>query len=638
LRTCIVAVCLAAACAPDVRAVYDPERAVHAFDVPFPSDTERTPAGTPDLGAFPRPPSDLASGIADGWASQIETTSHGFGNLTAAYLRLDGEVSLPTTTAGATDDPVVWVAIDGSEQLPLDLRFVADPAGDPHWGPNTLAAAPQLGHPPRSGQTYVVALMRAAGVGAPEGWTPTDAQRDALRAAGIRGDIAMATTFTVQDGTGELRALFADADTRLDFGEVVFRRVVSLEYAAGTTPSGDDATLEIARFEDGTERTVYLSLDPGEVQTVDLMDGWPMAVYEADIQTLNYQDPDDRPYMSPGLLHVTDVGRDSGWIEVTADGVTATPWLEPMRVTVQLPKGPTGEPVQDAHVMIWDHGTGGDAYNAVQRPNAADDSRAFAQAFADAGWAVLGRDATLYGSRYPLVDEGFTDGSLGFYNIVNLPAFRDNQRQTAIDGHVLLRYAQQQLNLDLPAGSVDASRVRRGGHSLGSVTSNLGLAAEPEAYEGAFLFGTGGCFSLYFLETGLLADQDPALIAGLFSLFGAAEPAVVDTQSLIGAAIGVPEPAWGAIDRLHPLFTLFQTTMDPSDPMALARDETVAARVVIAPGDKQTPDFTAEALARALPDATVVYCQPSADDYDPHQCLWREPEGADIVADWLATP
>ena len=45
-----------------------------------------------------------------------------------------------------------------------------------------------------------------------------------------------------------------------------------------------------------------------------------------------------------------------------------------------------------------------------------------------AGWAVVGRDADLYGQRYPLIDEGF-GASLGFYNVVNPPAFRDNLRR-----------------------------------------------------------------------------------------------------------------------------------------------------------------------------------------------------------------
>ena len=56
---------------------------------------------------------------------------------------------------------------------------------------------------------------------------------------------------------------------------------------------------------------------------------------------------------------------------------------------------------------------------------------------------------------------------------------------------------------------------------------------------------------------------------------------------------------------------------------------------VIAPGDYQTPDFTAEALASAHPDATTSICNALA-DYDPHHCLWREAEGWALLDAWLA--
>jgi hypothetical protein len=626
---------LALACAPDVRGVYDPARPTHYFDVPFPSDDLLDDQGFPDLTGYPVATAELAAGIEAGWIDRISRTTQGFANNGATYFRFDGPVDLPATTAGRSSDPVVMVSLDGTEQLPLELRFVEDPAGDPHFGPNTLAVIPALGSPPRCGQTYVVAVMRGHGIGPPKGWKPPDRVEDALHAADVHGGVALATTFTVQDATGQLRALVADADDRLgSWGNPVFHHVVSLEYAAGETPSGKEATVETARYEDGGERVVYLSYDPGEEQVVDLT-SWPMVVYEAEIPTLNYQSEDDRPYMSAGLLHITDTERDSGWIDFAGGALQSTPWVEPMRITVSLPAGPDGEPLPAAGALLWDHGTAGDAYNIVQRPGADDDSRALAQALADAGFAAIGRDATLYGSRFPLIDEGFTDGSLGFYNLVNLPAFRDNQRQTAIDGHVLRRYVEDHLAIDLPVADIDTAHLRRGGHSLGSVTSNLGIAAEPDAWESAFLVGTGGDFSLYFLETGLLAGQDPELIASLFALFGAPVPAEVTTQALVGAILGVPEPGWAAIDRSHPLFTLFQWTMDPSDPMAVARDERTPITVVIAEGDRQTPAFTAEALARALPDDAIARCE-ARGDYDPHQCLWREPEGAELLAAWLA--
>lgn len=626
-----------AACTPDVAAVYDPSRATHFFDVPFPSDGQRTADGHPDLTGFPLAPGALVAGVEQGWVDRVELATRDFANHGAVYLRLDGPIELPSQTDGLPDDPVVLVAADGSELLPLEVRFVADPAGDPHWGPNTVALSPRLGHPPRSGARYVAAVMRSAGVAPAPDWTPDDGVLDALATAGVRGKPALATTFTVQDGTADLRALADAADAYLSDGAgVTLRRVVQLEYRASTTPSGEPTTEEIATYEDGSSRSVYLDFDEGEVQTVDLLD-WPMIVYEADLPVPVFQSAEDRPYMNPGLGHIADVSRQTGWIPFDADGrVASTPWTDTTRLTISVPKAPDGSMKPGVGVMLWDHGTSGDAYNIVQRPNVADDSRGVAAAFADAGWVTVGRDATLYGGRYPLIDEGY-GGSLGFYNIVNAPAFRDNQRQTALEGYVVRRFVQDVLPGLLPEGVIQPARLRRGGHSLGSVTSNLGLAMEPGVYEDALLVGTGGLFLHYFLDTGLLDTIDPAVIDGLLGLFGAATPDPLTTSALLAAAMEIPEGAWGAVDRLHPLAVLFQWQMDPSDPMSVARDEDAPAWVVIAPGDRQTPDFTAEALAKptALPRATVSTCV-ARSDYDPHQCLWREPEGVETVRAWLA--
>jgi hypothetical protein len=74
--------------------------------------------------------------------------------------------------------------------------------------------------------------------------------------------------------------------------------------------------------------------------------------------------------------------------------------------------------------------------------------------------------------------------------------------------------------------------------------------------------------------------------------------------------------------------------MDPSDPMAVARDETLPIEMIIGRGDHQVPDFTSDALIRALPEATSQDCE-ARSDYDPHVCMYREPEGESIVRDWV---
>ena len=44
---------------------------------------------------------------------------------------------------------------------------------------------------------------------------------------------------------------------------------------------------------------------------------------------------------------------------------------------------------------------------------------------------------------------------------------------------MLSEYIQRQLSDDLPEATIDTSLLRRQGHSLGSVTANLGEFSEP---------------------------------------------------------------------------------------------------------------------------------------------------------------
>ena len=209
---------------------------------------------------------------------------------------------------------------------------------------------------------------------------------------------------------------------------------------------------------------------------------------------------------------------------------------------------------------------------------------------------------------------------------VDLPAFRDNQRQAALEGEQLRLFLSEALPDLVPEGSIDPTRVRRAGHSLGSVTTNLGVAMNPDAYEDAFLSGSGGLFSHYALDTGLLESIGEDLIESLFPLLGAPVPAELTVPNILGAALGLPEPAWGHLDRLHPAMQLFQWTMDPSDPMAVARGPCRSRRS--SDGDYQSRT-SPRMFIEALPNARSQDCEARA-VYD-YVCMYREPEGEAIV-------
>lgn len=622
-----------------VLARVDPSLSESFFDSPWPSDDRRLASGLPDLDGYPTFGSTVAQPIVAGWARRLGLMAQGFGNNTAAYFRFEGPLSLPDATLGEAGDPVLLIDMETGERLPLTLRFVEDPLGDPYWAPNTLAFAPTIGHPPRSGATLAAVVMRSAGARAPSGYALPAGVEAALALSGVSGEAAVATVYTVQDVTDQLQQLMADVDARLgaepDWGLPSIKRVVQLEFKQGTTASGEATTQCVATFEDGSTDTTELGpLEENGDHIVDLGEDWPMVVYQLSVPLLNYSGLDDRPYMRPGFGTLQDADRDSGWIDFAGGLLTAVPDTEWVRVTLSLPKGPDGNAITGAPLVIWDHGTGGQAWEPVQRRNGLDRGKELSQRLQEAGVAILGHDAPLYGQRYPLIDEGYGD-MLGFYNIVNLPAFRDNQRQVAVESHTLYRFVETALNDWLPAGSVDPNTVWRGGHSMGSVTANLGLAADPDRWQRAFLSGTGGVFAHYFLDTGLISDFDPALLASLFALFGAEAPETITAPAALGAALGLPEEAWSRIDRLHPAITLFQWTMDPSDPMAVARDEALPVHLFLGVGDRQVPNFTSEALEEALPEPTTTWCTPTTDDYDPHVCLHREETGQTDWAAWL---
>lgn len=622
-----------------VRAVVDPDRTEHFFDAPFPDDAWADSAGHVDLSSFPESPSEVLRDVVVGWARRIGHTSQGFANHGAAYFRFEGPLDVPAALAGAVDDPVLLIDTKTGERIPLALRFYDRADGDPFIADNLLAFAPALGHPPASGATLAAVVMESAGARPAENWSASDAVLDALEKAGVSGAPAVATVFTIQDATGELASLYQDVDQRMsetpDWSAVNFKRIVELDFALSTTPSGEDTTAVTVTFEDGARESVNMYFNEEGAHSHDLLNDWPMAVYQAEIPVYNYSGLADQPYMSPGFAHLFDTERETGWIDF-ANGVPAhAPDEEPMRIILSLPKDDAGNPIENAPIVMWDHGTGGSAINSVQRINRNDDGFSLATRFAEAGFAVIGRDAPLYGKRFDLIDAGYSGGSLGFYNVVNLPAFRDNQRQTAVDGHVLRRFIAEGLNAALPAGSIDTDRVRRLGHSLGSVTTNLGVAPEPEAYESVFLSGTGGVLSHYFLDTGLIDDLGNELVDQIFGLFQVDAPDPITAPSVLGAALGIPEEGWNHIDRLHPAMTLFQWIMDPSDPMSVARDETAPTTVFIGIGDHQVPNFTSHALHTALPNSSVVTV-PANGDYDPHYVLHREPAGFDALSDWLS--
>jgi hypothetical protein len=596
-------------------AVVAADRSGHWLDRPWPSDEDRRADGTLPWDLLPAAPTDLGTTVVSGWAAQAAATAQGASHQPAIFFRFEETFELTAGDLGLA-------AADGA-QVPLTWHWVEQALGDPWLADNLLVVMPEPTAPLASGERYVAWVSTSVADPAP-GWVPPE---------GSPNDAAVATAFTVQDSLGQLRSLMDAVDSTLDTHPEYlqadnFREVVALRYAQGETPSGIAATVATATYADGGTDDTYLAPKEGaEPFTLTLDESWPMAVFETHITTVAFQGLAGQPWASAGLGLLTDFDRlDDGWMRFAEGQLTSTPEAETMRVVVQVPRSGAGP----FPVLTWDHGTGGHAYNAVGRSLVDDDHLGVAQALSSA--VVVSRDQPLYGQRFGLIDAGF-GSSLGFYNIGNLPCFRDNQRQAAADHRVLHRFVREAL----PSfADVDLSRIGAFGHSLGSVTAHAGLVGQGlDGAAAGLMSGSGGYLTYYVLDTGLL-DQEYALVDVLAPLLGLEEEEIAEAgpSDLVGALIGLPPEAWPQVGRHHPAMQLFQVVMDPSDPLMWVGQQQVRETIVMGIDDHQVPNDTTRWLAEVHPDAELVECVPSG-EYDGHWCTFREPLALATISDFL---
>ena len=233
---------------------------------------------------------------------------------------------------------------------------------------------------PLASNTRYVAWVKSALANAAATWDPTE---------GTPEGAVVSTAFTTQRSAQELRSLGKSAlegvQGNSDFlTPTYFKRVESMTYTQGFTESGNPSTLSIVTYEDQTTATTYLAPVEGAPDlTLDLGPTWPFEVWEGEIPTLAFQTPfENQPWASPGAGLVGDfLKRNEGWIPFVNGEVAVSPVVENMRIVVQVPREQGEEALP---VMLWDHGTGGHAYNAIARASFGDLSAEVAAAMSKA--------------------------------------------------------------------------------------------------------------------------------------------------------------------------------------------------------------------------------------------------------------
>lgn len=187
-------------------------------------------------------------------------------------------------------------------------------------------------------------------------------------------------------------------------------------------------------------------------------------------------------------------------------------------------------------VVIYAHGTGGDHENVLHP--------AVAASLAQQGIAALGYDLPLHGPRAP----SSSDPALTFFNIANVVAARDNFLQGLADLVVLARFLE---NRSVPLNPIervrfDPNRIGFLGHSQGGLIGSLYVALAPELRAAVFS-GTAGVLAITLVER-----RD-----------------IVNFRALLEGLAGIDGEE--TLDELHPLINLFQTFIEPADPINYAR-------------------------------------------------------------------
>jgi hypothetical protein len=332
------------------------------------------------------------------------------------------------------------------------------------------------------------------------------------------------------------------------------------------------------------------------------------------------------------------------------------------RFVLSIPNAPM--PAAGYPLMLSAHGTGGNAFSFLGEED-------FAGWAAREGVAVVSTDQPVHGgddpdgqrpgSREPIVlkiaglslplGRGKQLNELGFYNPLHPGAARDNLRQAAVDGRVLLHLVASTdfAKLKAPSGAsllaagsrpaprFDERHLFYAGHSQGSQSAAVLGALDPAA-QATVLSGCGGDARI-----GIVRRKDLSI------------------TTMLGALLGV---ARDELDEFHPLLSLAQTIADPIDPASYAhfywepRPGRGAERVLHFEGvsDTYNPREGAEALALALhatqvgpvvhrvdafeliarraPNAVLAQFASTRGE-DGHFVLYYEPEAAALLREFL---
>lgn len=412
--------------------------------MPLPSDERLQADGSYDLERFP----GKRTALSAMWLKAADKRMRGGWSTTSGVFFTTSAAVDPATL---TDESAYLLSLDDGARVPLSAReFTAD-AGSLRPA-NLVGLIPVLGFPRRPLTRYAAVL--------------TDAVKD-VSGVPLGRSAAFHDAFTRGDGFAPLRAR------------------AGAEHVVGAT--------------------VFTTLDPSAQlrKLVEWEEAQPAPVASGFVAAETY--PAFQvvvgAYTVPKLQSGERPG--DGLIEWESDGVPRVSGEQRTRVVLSIPRTPM--PAAGFPLMLYFHGSGGEAYEVIDRgplpltdppprPGTPPPGSGPAKYLAEAGIAALGFDFPLHGKRKDPPD---TSG-LELYDLFgDIDGTIDNMDIAAMEAVLVSRLA---VGLRIPAGvsplisgevKFDPARLTVMGHSMGSTIAIPVASFDPRVR--AFVFsGSGG--------------------------------------------------------------------------------------------------------------------------------------------------
>jgi hypothetical protein len=504
------------------------------YRLPFPNDI-RTKNGHPDLTGHPTPgPELLGFDPVDRYLRAIEADNDGFSPYSTVLFRFNAPFDLP--------DPKVKLGVNyvdvtagpdfGTGAGNGGMWWLSDYGRSAYICPNYLAVRTLAGSTLKSGHTYAV-LLHDITVHNNGGPVSADPEFSAMLAATPPADAALTTAY----------AAYKPLRDYIAAKSIVPATLINAAVFTVGHPEKEMANLQpVVQALAAPAATGWIKCGSGAPSPCADATGDRACPAMADPAYDELQAVVSLPIFQAGSAPYLNL--PDGHIDQAAPKVVRN---ENVCLSLTVPKGPT-MPANGWPVVIYAHGTGGSFRSHVNEGVAG----ALAKVAGDntVPFAVLGIDQVQHGPRRGPSME--SPDNL-FYNFANPNAARDNAMQGAIDQMSLAKFAAAlnitDTSLTGAAIKIDPAAVLFWGHSQGATEGGISTPYTPQL--GGVVFSGQGAS----LIDALLNKTKPVNIAGAMA-FALSDLLYADPVTLKVRG-----------DFFHPVLSLLQTYLDPSDPL-----------------------------------------------------------------------